>query len=112
MPRYKQSAPNVGLSVERGTESVPDDGLYHVLLDGKVILASKSEREALAVYRRVRDSLLRDQPRASDGTKVTEALRRAAAEREADAFLAQSTREKRARATRRGGPGGSGGVGG
>lgn len=113
MSTYRQQLPEKGLSVERGTSSVPDDGRFHVILQGQLQFSSSSEREALNEYRRLRDSLAEpsDRPRIPEKS-ITEAIRKAAADNEARAFLAQSSREKRAKATRRGGPGGSGGVSG
>jgi hypothetical protein len=32
---YKQQLPAIGLSLERSTPSVPDDGAYYLLRDGK-----------------------------------------------------------------------------
>ena len=110
--RYRQSAPAIGLAIERATESVPDDGGYYVLLRGEIVFVSHSQREALAEYRRLRDSLSPAAQATMNRDAVASALRKAAAEQEVTAFLAQSAREKRARATRKGGPGGSGGVSG
>ena len=50
---YRQAVPRIGLSIERGTDAVPDDGEYHVLLEGQHVFASQSEKEALAEYRRL-----------------------------------------------------------
>lgn len=106
---YRQAVPTYGLSVERGTAAVPPDGCFHVLLRGEELLTTKSEREALAKYRQLRDEFA---PAPDLGVDVPGALRRHLAQAEADRFLAQSSREKRARATRKGGKGGSGGVAG
>lgn len=107
-PAFRQSVPSVGLSIERGTNAVPRDGRYYVLLAGEQMLAATSKQQAMAEYRKLRDSLVTPNASAID---VKEALGRQVAEYEADAFLSQSSREKRARATRKGGKGGSGGVG-
>jgi hypothetical protein len=106
---YRQKVSAIGLSIERGTESVPDDGHYHVLLDGREVFASSSEREALSEYRRLRDAVMTSEPR-RDPASVREALRREMADRQAASLLAESARLKRAKATKKGGKGGSGGV--
>ncbi len=111
---FRQSLPRIGLSIERGTPSVPDDGRYYVLLHGEQAFSSRSEKEALDEYRRLRRSLLEadSQETSSRRWNIREALQKEAADRQARAFLAESSRRKRAKALRKGGPGGSGGVGG
>jgi len=105
---FRQAVPQFGLSIEKGTEAVPEDGCYHVLLEGEELLKTRSRQEAVTAYRRVRDDLVAPQTRVD----VRKALMRQVAQSEAAAFLAQSSREKRARATKKGGKGGSGGIGG
>ena len=105
---FRQSIPSLGLSVEKGTENVPDDGCFYVLLQGRELLRTPSRLEAMTEYRRIRDA--RTIP--SGQVDVRDALMRQMAQSEAVAFLAQSSREKHARATKKGGKGGSGGVGG
>jgi hypothetical protein len=107
-PHVRQAVPVLGLSLERGTEDVPDDGCFHVLLNGTVIFTSASEKNALREYRGIRNRLL---PPASGSFNVREALGREAAEMEVRRFLADSSRAKRAKALKKGGKGGSGGVG-
>ena len=94
--------------MEYGTESVPDDGRFHVVMAGTVIFTAASEKDALREYRRLRDHL---QPPKSKSVDVRKILEREVAEREASRFLADSSRAKRAKARRKGGKGGSGGVG-
>jgi len=106
---FRQAIPSIGLSLERGTENVPSDDRFHVILDGEELLSSHSQMKALAEYRRIRDAIGGTQ---SNNVDVREALRKKLAESEADRFLAQSSREKRARALFKGGRGGRGGVGG
>ena len=106
---FRQSVPAIDLSIQRGTADVDDDGCYHVLLAGEEILKAKSKQRAVATYRTLRDSLA---TRPQLQVDVKQALLREVAEYEVHAFLAQSSREKRAQATRKGGKGGSGGVGG
>ena len=44
---YVRSVVKYGLSVEKGTERVPDDGNYHLLVDGEVVLSTPVEALAL-----------------------------------------------------------------
>ena len=94
--------------MEYGTESVPDDGHFHVVMAGAVVFTAASEKDALGEYRRLRDQLL---PPKSKSVDVRKILEREVAEHEARRFLADSSRAKRAKALRKGGKGGSGGVG-
>lgn len=55
--RFKQEIPALGLSVERGTPDVPDDGRYHVVVSGDITLSSASQRKAVEFYRSERDRL-------------------------------------------------------
>ena len=108
MRPYRQAVPALGLSLERGTEDVPDDGRSHVVMHGAVVYTSVSEKDALQEYRRLRDHLLPPTSRSVDVRKI---LEKEVAEQEARRFLADSSRSKRAKALRKGGKGGSGGVG-
>ena len=55
---FKQGVSRVGLSIEMGTEAVPNDGQYHVLLDGRVVFNSSSKAKALREYLKRRDALI------------------------------------------------------
>jgi hypothetical protein len=44
---YERSAPKYGISVEKGTDRVPDDGRYHVIVDGVIVLSTAVETLAL-----------------------------------------------------------------
>ncbi len=57
--RFKQGVPNLGISIECETPDVPPDGRFHVLVQGKLIFSSTSEKKALAIYRNERDRLFR-----------------------------------------------------
>jgi hypothetical protein len=99
---FRQAIPRIGLSIESGTGSVPEDGLFHVLLNGQEVFSSNSQREALAKYRELKESLLSaGQPRESRAAKTREALHREMADRQVGAFLSQSARQKRAKAVRK-----------
>lgn len=44
-----------GLSVERGTTGVPDDGRYHVVVDGEIVFSTKVEAAAVAEFDDLRE---------------------------------------------------------
>lgn len=55
---FKQAIPSIGLSVEQATEAAPDDGNYHVIVNGEVVFSSSSKTGALQRYRALRDEAL------------------------------------------------------
>jgi len=62
-------------SLERGTESVPDDGKYYLLLDGQIVNSFRSLKKAKEAYRQ----LLADigfEPEAKEAEVNGEELRR------------------------------------
>jgi hypothetical protein len=88
-----------------GTDAVPDDGRFHVLVDGVSVLSTASKAKALSKYREIREQLGegRDVGQRPDPGEL---LRRLKADAEITAVLAASSRAKRANATlRRGGVG-------
>lgn len=44
-----------GVSIQRGTSSVPDDGRYHVVVDGEVVLSTTVEAAAIAEFDEIRE---------------------------------------------------------
>jgi hypothetical protein len=105
---YKSGYEDQDLYVESGTDRVPDDGLFHIVLHGRIIEVHPSVKRALA-----RVQQLRHDPHAGDdGQPGTDAKSKSLQAEMVHRFLQESSREKRARATRKGGKGGSGGVGG
>jgi hypothetical protein len=69
MQSYRQSIPAIGLSLERATAGVPDDGWFYVILNGEVKGRFRAMKQALALYK----SLLKDSgytPPQSDSRKV------------------------------------------
>ena len=50
---YRQSIPDLNLSIERATEAVPDDGKYHVLRSGELLGSYRILKRAQEVFRRV-----------------------------------------------------------
>ena|GEM_PF-2445758 len=109
---FRQAIPKLGLSVELGTAAVPDDGQYHVLLDGGIVFSSGSQEQALSEYRSRRDHLLKEAPAGRARVDVKALLQREMAEFDTKKVLQESYRQRKAKATRKGGKGGSGGVGG
>jgi len=50
LKKYYRGAP---ASLEQGTESVPDDGKYYLLLEGRVVESFDSLKKAEEAYRRL-----------------------------------------------------------
>ena len=48
---YKQYIPDLQLSIERGTDAVPDDGRFYVLRAGKVLKGFGSLKKAQELYK-------------------------------------------------------------
>ncbi len=107
---FKQEVPTVGLSIEQGTDSVPDDGRFHVVVDGQVVFSSRRRSAALAHYRSLRDELLRNAGIAQTAPDPQETRRRERQFYDSQAVMSESMRQRTIRAKRRGGKGGSGGV--
>jgi hypothetical protein len=51
------------LSIEKGTENVPDDGRFHVLVDGEIVLSTRVEAAAIAEFEDQRNRLNADRDR-------------------------------------------------
>lgn len=106
---FKQAISSIGLSVESGTEAVPNDGAFYVLLGGEVLFQSKSKARALAAYRERRDELLTPEHRTAEANPA-EALRREMAYFDAGYFRLEASKSKAQRAQKRGGKSQGGGV--
>ncbi len=48
---YRQSVPDLGLSIERATDSVPDDGKYHVIRNGQTLGSFRALKPAQQLFR-------------------------------------------------------------
>lgn len=79
---FRQAIEDIGLSIEQGTKAVPDDGRFHVLLEGRVILSTASRARGLSEYTRQRDLLLSKAEKRPQVRDRSEALRRERAEYE------------------------------
>jgi len=47
---YRQSNLKANVALERGTENVPNDNRYHLLVDGKPVQSFRTLKEAKEVY--------------------------------------------------------------
>jgi len=50
---YRIYAEGSGVSLERNTETVPNDDRYYLVKDGKIIASFSSKKEGLAHFRRL-----------------------------------------------------------
>ena len=50
---YRQSIPDLALSIERATEATPDDANYHVILKGDAIGSFRVLKQAQQLFRQV-----------------------------------------------------------
>lgn len=109
---FRQEFPALGLSLEKATENVEDDGRFYLIVHGVIIDSFLSERVALARYEKERKRLIKatgwapSSPPPDPGAL----LRRMREEDDARAVKAESVRSKRSKALKKGGKGGSGGV--
>jgi hypothetical protein len=93
---YVRAALKYGLSVEKGTDRVPDDGRYHFLVDGEIVLSTTVEALALAEMEEVKAA------RQAPGREL---LKRERAASDVHAFRAASYTEKQGRDQKKGGRG-------
>jgi hypothetical protein len=102
----RQGIPGLGISIEQGTEAVPDDGRFYVIVDSAIVFGSSSRARALTEYRNRRESLLVTQGSLAASVRPQGVLRRARADSEASAFLAASYGERKRKGMRKGGKAG------
>jgi hypothetical protein len=91
---YVRAELKYGLSVEQGTDRVPADGQYHLLVDGEIVLSTPVEALALVEMEEVKTA------RQAEGREL---LRREMAAFDARAFQAASYAEKQSRDRKKGG---------
>ena len=48
---YRQSIPDLGLSIERSTDATPDDGKYHLIKDGQPLGSFRVLKQAQEAFR-------------------------------------------------------------
>jgi hypothetical protein len=85
-----------GLSVEKGTDRVPDDGKYHLLVDGEIVLSTTVEALALAEM---------EEAKAARQAPGRELLQRERAVLDVAAFRASNYADKQSRDLKKGGRG-------
>jgi len=93
---YVRAADKYGLRVEKGTNRVPDDGRYHLLVDEKIVLSTTVEALALAELEEVKAA------RQAPGREL---LRREREALDVHAFRAASYTDKQSRDQKKGGRG-------
>ena len=102
---FRQEVRTIGISIEQGTSSVPNDGRFHVVVDGIFVFSSKTKSAALTRYRSLRDDLLQTagiEPRPPD---PEETKRRERQFYELQAIMSASMRQRTINAKRKGGKG-------
>ena len=107
---FRQEVRTIGLSIEQGTGSVPNDGRFHVVLDGNVVFSSRARSVALTRYRSLRDDLLRKAGIEQRPPDPEETKRREREFYDLQGVMTESMRQRTINAKRKGGKGGSGGV--
>lgn len=107
---FRQEVRTIGRSIEQGTSSVPNDGRFHVVVDGNVVFSSRAKSTALTRYRSLRDDLLRKAGIEQRRPDPEETKRREREFYDLQAVMSESTRQRTISAKRKGGKGGSGGV--
>lgn len=101
---YEKRHPKYPLSIEQGTETVPDDGLYYVIVSGNTILSTRVLELAKIVYDEQREELRK----AAGDPDPREIIRSEMAAREHRAIRSESVARTKHHG---GGKGGRGGVG-
>jgi hypothetical protein len=94
------------LSIEQGTDIVPDDGQYHVVVNNQIVLSTRVFDLAKITFDEQREELRM----AAGDPDPREILRRESAMRDVSALRSESSSLQAKKTSRRGGPGGRGGV--
>ena len=109
---FRVGIPALGIAVCRGTEDVPDDGRYHVVVDGQIVASERSQKRALGIYRERRDQLIADGaelPAPEPPIDPAERLRQERVDRDIRSMRSEWL-SRLHRKSRKGGKGGRGGV--
>lgn len=96
MTGWERTDAKHGVSIQRGTPAVPDDGRYHVFIDGEIVLSTKVEALAIAEF---------DEAVEQRRARRTELLRKELGDADIRAMRSASWAEKSGRDSRRGGRG-------
>jgi hypothetical protein len=102
---YEKRHNKYSLSLEQGTDAVPDDDQYHVLVNGEIILSTRVFELAKIVFEEQKEELRI----AAGDPDPREILRRESAIRDVIGLQRESVTQQ-SKKSRRGGPGGRGGV--
>ena len=77
---YRQYIPDLNLAIEKGSESVPNDGKYHVLRDGKILESFRFLKQAQELFKAiVKESGYKPQP--------SKTARKSASQQNIDSYL-------------------------
>jgi hypothetical protein len=103
---YEKRHPRYPLSIEQGTATVPDDGQYHVVVNGQIVLSTRVFDLAKITFDEQKEEL-----RIARGDPdPREILRKESASRDVGSLRAHSAALQAKKTSRRGGKGGRGGV--
>ena len=72
---FRQSLPAANLSLERATENVPDDGRFHLLVNGGIVKSFRHERAAQAEYQALRKAYLDQHPIEPSRVDISDVIR-------------------------------------
>ncbi len=86
---------------------MPNDGRFHVVVDGNVVFSSKTKSAALTRYRSLRDDLLQNAGIEQRQPDPEETKRRERQFYELQAIMSESMRQRTINAKRKGGKGGA-----
>jgi hypothetical protein len=105
---YRESWPEGQVSLEQGTPAVPDDGRYHIVLEGQVVASYRYLQGALKAYKAKKTELgWTPSQRSMTKEQVANMLQDEATTR----YQREASQDYKARAVRdAGGKGGRGGV--
>jgi hypothetical protein len=103
---YEKRHYKYSLSIEQGTDAVPDDDQYHVVVNGEIVLSTRVFELAKIIFEERREELRI----AAGDPDPREVLRRESAIRDAKTLQSESSAQQSRKSSRRGGPGGRGGV--
>jgi hypothetical protein len=103
---YEKHHHKYSLSIQQGTPAVPDDGQYHVVVNGDIVLSTRVFELAKITFEERREELRI----AAGDPDPREIIRRESAGRDIRSLQTESSSHQARKTKRRGGPGGRGGV--
>lgn len=104
---FIRSVRHLGVSLERGTEAVPDDGKYHVVYEGKVRYSSANLTLAEANFELLADEVQQAHPELKSPREV---IAKEQGFRDILSVRGEARRRARSQAEAKGGKGGRGGA--